>query len=217
MRRKSNRWLSGVGVAVFAGGLILANLGEGITSAQAQDQAYQNPFKQIMNKLNEILTKLNQGGGGGSGEAGNYTMRWDKNLPSASRFTVLADFNNAAVRDNSTGLVWEQNPSTPATDWSNARLQCVNKNVGGTRGWRLPSVAELTSVLNQLTQGSTPVVPSEFAGVQSVNYWSATSIDTSGNGSKWSVNFTDGTAGFTPKGTSLAVWCVRSPTQESFY
>jgi hypothetical protein len=37
-------------------------------------------------------------------------MNWDKNLPSASRFTILHDFNNEAVRDNETGLVWERSP-----------------------------------------------------------------------------------------------------------
>jgi hypothetical protein len=31
------------------------------------------------------------------------TQNWDKNLPSASRFTVLPSFNNEAVRDNNTG------------------------------------------------------------------------------------------------------------------
>ena len=32
---------------------------------------------------------------------------WDKALPTASRFVVLAAFANAVVRDNETGLVWE--------------------------------------------------------------------------------------------------------------
>ena len=32
------------------------------------------------------------------------TESWDKNLPSASRFTILPKFNNEAVRDNNTGL-----------------------------------------------------------------------------------------------------------------
>jgi len=61
MRSKSNRWLSGVGVVVFAGGLVLANFGGEITSVQAHDRAYKNPFKQIMTKLDEILAKLNGG------------------------------------------------------------------------------------------------------------------------------------------------------------
>ena len=36
------------------------------------------------------------------------TQNWDKKLPGDSRFTVLPDFNNQAVRDNETGLVWER-------------------------------------------------------------------------------------------------------------
>ncbi|TMQ31751.1 MAG: hypothetical protein E6K65_00240 [Nitrospirae bacterium] len=36
------------------------------------------------------------------------TQNWDKVLPAAQRFTVLAAFNNAAVRDNETGLMWEK-------------------------------------------------------------------------------------------------------------
>ena len=52
--------------------------------------------------------------------------------------------------DNNTGLVWEQSPvhdHAPPT-WSEARTQCFDKNVGGTRGWRLPSVPELASLID---------------------------------------------------------------------
>ncbi|MGH7180512.1 MAG: DUF1566 domain-containing protein [Nitrospiraceae bacterium] len=222
-RSKWNRGLSGVGVVALIGGLALANFGVGVTSAEAHNHLYQNPFKQIMTKLDNILAKLNNGAPSSSsgGVAGNYTMRWDTNLPSASRFTVLTDFVGAAVRDNSTGLVWEQYPSTPATDWSNARFQCVNKNVGGTRGWRLPSVVELTSMLNQQTQGATPVVPSEFTGVQLVNYWSATTHAPTATNSNSAIALTlslsDGTVGQSNKGGSGNVWCVRGAMQESVY
>jgi hypothetical protein len=39
-----------------------------------------------------------------------FTQNWNKNLPSASRFTVLTSFRGTAVRDNNTGLVSEQAP-----------------------------------------------------------------------------------------------------------
>jgi hypothetical protein len=38
---------------------------------------------------------------------------WDKALPSAQRFVLLASVNNDAVRDNNTGLVWEKSPQIP--------------------------------------------------------------------------------------------------------
>ena len=34
-----------------------------------------------------------------AGPFDSLTQNWDKNLPSSSRFTVLADFGGAAVRD----------------------------------------------------------------------------------------------------------------------
>ena len=39
------------------------------------------------------------------------TQNWDNKLPNDARFTVLADFNGQAARDNETGLVWEQAPA----------------------------------------------------------------------------------------------------------
>ena len=45
------------------------------------------------------------------------TQNWDESLPSTSRFTVLANFGGAAVRDNNTGLVWEQAPDATERVW----------------------------------------------------------------------------------------------------
>ena len=225
MRTSWSKWLSGVAGVALIGGLVLANYGGGVAPAEAHDhqkQAYNhpNPFRQIMDKLNEVLDMLKKGGGGGG--AGNYTMRWDTNAlsSSGSRFTVLPDFGGAAVRDNNTGLVWEQAP-TMMLSWTEARFQCLNKSVpavGGTRGWRLPSVAELISLIDQPQGMGTPViVPSVFTGVQLGNYWSTTSIADGGTNNKFSVSFSDGSVGSTPKGNPSYVWCVRGPMSESTY
>ena len=215
MRSRWSKWLSGVGGVVLIGGLVLANYGGGVTPAEAH--GYQNPFKQILSKLNLILEKLNTGGsGGGGGAAGNYTMRWDARNASASRFTVLTDFGGAAVRDNNTGLVWEQAPSTMAT-WTDARLQCIDKAVGGARGWRLPSVSELASLIDPSL--GAPFVPVVFTGVeQMAPYWSATAnADSTSAASKLSVNFQDGKVGISSKSNANFFWCVRGPMNESSY
>jgi hypothetical protein len=83
------------------------------------------------------------------------TQNWDKTLPandpggacpaSSSRFECV--MNGAAVRDNETGLVWEQSPSATQFLWADARDACAILALGGRYGWRLPSVVELTSCL----------------------------------------------------------------------
>ena len=220
MRSTWSKWLSGVGGVALIGGLVLVNYGGGVTPAEAHDHekhAYNhpNPFKQILDKLNEVLAKLKDGGGGGG--AGNYTTRWDTNNSSVSRFTVLAEFSGAAVRDNNTGLVWEQAPSG-STYWGDARLKCVEKNVGGTRGWRLPSVVELASLID--ASPGAPLVPVVFVGVPLVSYWSATTSGMS-TSSILTVDFGDrgqmGSASKTSNTTLLPYWCVRGPMSESVY
>jgi hypothetical protein len=224
MRSKSSRWLSGVGALVLVGGLVLANFGDGVTSAQAHNRYYdhKNPFKQILAKLDEVLAKLNGGsapasGSGNGGEVGNYITRWDANYPSASRFTIVFP---GAVMDKNTGLVWDQSPMvapTGPTSWISAREYCLNRTVGGTRGWRLPSVGELTSLIDPSLPP--PYVPGTvFTGIQSAAYWSAT-VNAASTSNAFSVSFQDSLVGTSSKnGSSLNhVWCVRSPMQESLY
>jgi len=83
---------------VLIGGLVLANYGTGVPPAEATGNQFQNPFRQILDKLNEILAKLNSGGG----QDGNHILRWDTNNPSASRFVTAFP---GAVLDKNTGLV----------------------------------------------------------------------------------------------------------------
>jgi len=159
------------------------------------------------------------------------TQAWDKNLPSASRFTVLAAFGGAAVRDNNTGLVWEQAPDTTLRVWrvhddfsGAATIYCVNKPVGGTRGWRLPSVAELTSLID-------PTLPAPFVpapaftfstgsnpGVLQSSYFSAT-MNSYEPTHVWSVDFSSGSVSIAPNASDHPqyVWCVRGPMNADAY
>ncbi len=146
-------------------------------------------------------------------------MDWDKNLPSASRFTILPHFNNEAVRDNNTGLVWERAPDTTLYNWPLAITNSVNKKVGGTVGWRLPSLVELKSVQDPTLPP--PFVPaSVFTGVQLAFYWSATT-QADYPTSAWGVFF-DHTglvnyAGKSGVGLSYYMWCVRGPMNADRY
>lgn len=142
---------------------------------------------------------------------------WDKTLPAndpggpcpsnSSRFKCV--MVGAAVRDNETGLVWEQSPGTTPLTWGDAQFQCNNKKVGNRKGWRLPTIQELASLIDQTALVS-PTLPAghPFSNVTSGAYWSATS-DAGNTGNAWDVRFHNGNVFPDDKALDLFVWCVR--------
>jgi hypothetical protein len=132
---------------------------------------------------------------------------WDRKLPAAFRFVVLTNWDYAAVLDKETGLVWERAPGPVPQTWSAAMMACLNKTVSNRKGWRLPSIVELTSLSDpSVTLGPTSLPPGHpFLGIQSGIFWSATTDGPSGNGFVMS----NGGAGGTSKTEALLVWCVR--------
>ena len=134
---------------------------------------------------------------------------WDQTFPAETRFVVLENFSSAGVLDQNTGLVWERSPETMRADWKAAKSSCLNKTIGGQRGWRLPSIVELTSLLDPSNQDSGSMLPSghPFLGNPSGFYWSASS---DGDPSKaWHLHLSNGHVHMTSKASTFKVWCVR--------
>jgi Protein of unknown function (DUF1566) len=137
------------------------------------------------------------------------TPSWDQTLPVNTRFIVLANMGNEAVLDRETGLVWERVPRGPSSNWSDASGYCVNLSKGGRQGWRLPTIQELSSIIDPTRS---PSVPSgaPLLPFQSF-YWSATTKadDTS---RAWFGLFSSGIVADEAKSRNDGVfipWCVR--------
>jgi len=209
-----------VGTLVL-GGLFLASGGPGVTPAGAQNPtSQQQQLRQILDKLDQILaaTKSNTGGGeaaksSGAGTEDNHALRWDQVLPVSQRFVILQAFNSDAVLDKETGLVWEKSPQTTAVSSANVRLTCANKAVGGRKGWRLPSLTELASLVDPSIASPGPTLPPghPFMAVQSANYWSG-SAHAENPALMWGVGFGNGAVLGLSKAFDQRAWCVRSGT-----
>jgi hypothetical protein len=101
---------------------------------------------------------------------------WDQKLPASTRFVLLLDWEAKAVLDRETGLVWEQSPSGATNFWQNSLRTCLSKNVGGSKGWRLPTITELASLIDP-SATTEPTLPSghPFVNVsRDTVYWSST-------------------------------------------
>ena len=136
---------------------------------------------------------------------------WFQKLDGSQRWTVSTD--GTYVLDKETGLVWERSPDTTVRVWSDAIAYAYNLKVGGLEGWRLPTAAELASLVD--TTQSHPALPSghPFIGVVSGGssadvYWTATtSADNTRN--SWYIMFDFGVVNNADKSFSGHVWYVR--------
>ncbi len=145
---------------------------------------------------------------------------WDKQITNPNRFKVLADFSGDAVLDKETSLVWERSPETTQFVWSVAQAHCNLKSVGNRKGWRLPTIQELASLVDPTIASPGPTLPvgHPFLNVQvladpaqpgsSSAYWSANTWS-SDQTVAWDLTFNTGVVANTSKTTLHYVWCVR--------
>jgi hypothetical protein len=134
---------------------------------------------------------------------------------------VLAEFNNEAVLDKETQLVWERSPLVTPDTWDASRYACVDKVVGGRKGWRLASLPELASLVDPSVAHPGPSLPAghPFLTVQQAAYWTATT-DANAQTNAWSVAFHVIGKVNTPglkSSRGFRGWCVRGPMNADAY
>jgi hypothetical protein len=140
---------------------------------------------------------------------------WSQKITDASkRFKIVLD--GAAVLDKETGLVWARSPETSNWSWYISYHQAHYKEIGGRKGWRLPTVEELASLIDNSVSGA-PKLPAghPFTNVDSDDYyWTSTAgvPDSSSNYFAWAVSFkASGQISYINKESEVLarMWCVR--------
>jgi hypothetical protein len=136
---------------------------------------------------------------------------WDKKIAGPRRFVVLQAFDNRAVLDRETQLVWQRAPGGPLLrSFSGAFNSCYASEIGGRLGWRPPTMPELTSLLDR-SQSFPPLPvghPFDITGL-SRDVWTASTLPGSNEAFTQDMR-NDGFLGNAPKTTELNVWCVRA-------
>ena len=120
--------------------------------------------------------------------------------------TDPATWVDDVVLDKETGLIWERSPSTTDCDWIGAFWGAYQKYLGGRMGWRVPTIEELTSLMDPNTADFLPQCH-PFVNADNI-YWSSNTMrnDTT---SAWSLNFAMGALNNHSKSQPLRLWCVR--------
>lgn len=135
-------------------------------------------------------------------------------------YTVRKHNNDECVKDNVTGLLWEQKTTankdnTYTWDDTAQHINALNAaNYCGYSDWRLPTREELMSIIDYGRYN--PAINSIFTNISSDGYWStSSSVRYQGypQGYAWYVSFNDDSFTYTSgKSSHLGVRAVR-PSQ----
>lgn len=98
---------------------------------------------------------------------------WAKTKDGAKRWKILKNFNNEAALDGETGLIWEVTPLASNVTFRQASYICLNRVVGGRHGFRLPTAAEFSSIVDT-TQANLTVAGTPFVLACETAYWTST-------------------------------------------
>lgn len=134
----------------------------------------------------------------------------------AGRYTIPGD---GTVYDTATTLTWQQAANLTGMAWANAGPYCAGLTGPAGGGWRLPTVKELTTLLDYSRPGSPYIDPVAFPGVPAQNslsarngFWSSTSLVGMSVGvtaGAWLVYFDSAITQPNPLDVGGAVRCVR--------
>jgi Protein of unknown function (DUF1566) len=130
--------------------------------------------------------------------------------PPPGWYTISNDgMPDGTVLDNQTGLTWQQAVPAMTYTWAEAGAYCSMNPAGlpGT-GWRLPSMQELETIVDDCQPLPPAIDPNAFPGTPAEEFWTSSPFEPM-PGFAWVVYFKSGIAYGDPVGNGYGVRCVR--------
>lgn len=132
------------------------------------------------------------------------------------RYSVIPGGSFIFIRDNKTGLFWQQGYSASLVPLATARSSsCQGLSSGQfTSGWRLPTIKELQTLIDVRT--NTPAVDTSYfltpSPSQGFYFWSTTPFVNDPTAAAWMVDFAPGlTTPSTMPSQTAWVRCLHDP------
>ena len=126
--------------------------------------------------------------GNGTGEAPNALA-----VEPPNHYTVA----NGETTDNYTGLVWQSGFSPTLMAWADAQAYCTSLTLNGHTGFRVPTLGELSSTVNEARVGNAVVLtafPGTPNGCKDPKYWYWAAESQSAT-ADWGLSYCDGFTG----------------------
>jgi hypothetical protein len=130
------------------------------------------------------------------------------------RFIVLSAFNDEAVLDMETHLIWERSPRADRAGWKAQLLMSFSRKTGDRQGWRMPTAEELRTLRASSVSGATRLpVGHPFTQIRigSSDFYWTTTIWRDKFASVVSFGESSAVDGGNMERVEAPMWCVRGP------
>ncbi len=127
--------------------------------------------------------------------------------PPKPKGTIVENFiihDDGTVTDTKTGLMWQQQEEAETFTWDDAMQYAKTSNFAGYSYWRLPTIDELKSLLDEKYKPT--INPLAFPNTSEDLFWSSSPYADS---DAWSVNFYSGDSYDDGKSSNNVVRLVR--------
>ncbi len=132
--------------------------------------------------------------GNGTGEAADVLAK-----EPANHYSITGTAPNGEVADNYTGLTWQQGFSPATITWADGPAYCAALNLNGHGGWRMPTLNELASTVNEALVGGAinrTAFPGNPNGCKAPEYWFWAAEASKIGGTAWGLSYCDGFTGW---------------------
>lgn len=120
------------------------------------------------------------------------------------------DRGDGTVEDTMTTLLWQQAVPSTTYSWANAKSYCAGLSLGSATGWRLPSMKELQTLVDETIPSPGPTIDkAAFPNTPAGFFWTSSPLAGSSSSDAWSVNFYDGNTTNNVMTSPSRVRCVR--------
>ncbi|HEY3594272.1 MAG TPA: DUF1566 domain-containing protein [Polyangiaceae bacterium] len=137
-----------------------------------------------------------------------FSSRCVRTAESRPAATPRYDIQSDTVRDVGTGLVWQRSVPNRTFSSSDARAYCAGLNLADHQGWRLPSMVELLTLIDENAATPPMIDGTAFPNTPSEPFWSGTDFG-GAPGMAWQVYFDRGNGLYGLPNAMFRVRCVQ--------
>jgi len=133
----------------------------------------------------------------------------DEHRVAAQGFDAIhAVLEDHFVRDLGTGLIWQRTVPDRTFAFDEAGAYCGQLSLAGQPGWRLPSMTELLTLIDEGAAAAPLIDATAFPNTPSEAFWTSSEFG-GASGMAWQVYFDHGNGLYGLSSAQLSVRCLR--------